>query len=191
MDFLTVVIAIATLFVLIAVGFGARKYSLIKDKHVHLISHILVNVSLPALTIASMQVPETAKTMGIVDQMLIVAVACTLPRLPLASFSAGSSPPLLKRKGFSSSCWSSRTPCSWGSRWPLRCSARLALLRDPLQCPVLLPGLYPRRLAACPGPAREDRSQGPSLPGLVAAIVGLASSFSSTRSPPRFSPDWI
>jgi len=75
MDFLTVVIAIATLFVLIAVGFGARKYSLIKDKHVHLISHILVNVSLPALTIASMQVPETVKTMGIVDQMLIVAVA--------------------------------------------------------------------------------------------------------------------
>ena len=75
MDFLTVVIAIATLFVLIAVGFGARKYSLIKDNHVHLISHILVNVSLPALTIASMQVPETVKTMGIVDQMLIVAVA--------------------------------------------------------------------------------------------------------------------
>lgn len=75
MDFLTVVIAIATLFVLIAVGFGARKYTLIKDKHIHLISHILVNVSLPALTIASMQVPETAKTMGIVDQMIVVAVA--------------------------------------------------------------------------------------------------------------------
>jgi predicted permease len=75
MDFLTVVIAIATLFVLIAVGFGVRKYTLIKDNHVHLISHILVNVSLPALTIASMQIPETAKTMGIVDQMLVVAVA--------------------------------------------------------------------------------------------------------------------
>jgi Predicted permeases len=75
MDFITVVIAIATLFVLIAAGFGARKYGLVKDNHVHLISHILVSVSLPALTIASMQVPETTQTMGIVDQMLIVAVA--------------------------------------------------------------------------------------------------------------------
>jgi predicted permease len=74
MDFITVVIAIATLFVLIAAGFGARKYGLVKDNHVHLISHILVSVSLPALTIASMQVPETAQTMGIVDQMLVVAV---------------------------------------------------------------------------------------------------------------------
>ncbi len=99
MDFLTVVIAIATLFVLIAVGFGARKYYLIKDKHVHLISHILVNVSLPALTIASMQVPRLQRPWGSSTRCLSSPWRTTLPHLPLASSSARFLPTTPEEKG--------------------------------------------------------------------------------------------
>lgn len=75
MELLPVIIAIASLFVLIGVGFAARKVNLLNGNRVHLISHILVNISLPALSITSLQVPETATTMGIVDHMFLVAFA--------------------------------------------------------------------------------------------------------------------
>ena len=74
MDLITVLVAISFLFALIGVGFVARRYNLLKDDFVHLLSHVLVNIALPAITISSMQVPHTAKTMGIVDSMLVVAV---------------------------------------------------------------------------------------------------------------------
>jgi hypothetical protein len=73
MELLAVIIAIASLFALIGAGFAARKYGILNGNHVHLISHVLVNIALPALTISSMQVPDTAKTMGIVHSMLLVA----------------------------------------------------------------------------------------------------------------------
>jgi len=74
MDLITVLVAISSLFALIGVGFVARRYNILKDDFVHLLSHVLVNIALPAITISSMQVPHTAKTMGIVDSMLAVAV---------------------------------------------------------------------------------------------------------------------
>ncbi len=73
MEPFAILTAIISLFVLIGIGFAARGYGILNGGRVHLISHILVNISLPALTISSMQVPETAKTMGIVDSMLFVA----------------------------------------------------------------------------------------------------------------------
>jgi predicted permease len=75
MELITIFIAIFSLFIIIGFGFAARKYGILNGDRVHLISHILVNIALPAITISSMQVPDTAKTMGIVDSMLMVAGA--------------------------------------------------------------------------------------------------------------------
>lgn len=73
MDLVTIFIAILSLFVIIGIGFVLRRYGLLNGDRVHLVSHILVNIALPAITISSMQVPHTAKTMGIVNSMLLVA----------------------------------------------------------------------------------------------------------------------
>jgi predicted permease len=73
MELISILIAIFSLFVIIGIGFAARRYGILNGDRVHLISHVLVNVALPAITISSMQVPDTAKTMGIVDSMLLVA----------------------------------------------------------------------------------------------------------------------
>jgi hypothetical protein len=73
MEPLALLIAIISLFALIGLGFAARRYGILNGDRVYLISHILVNIALPALTISSMQVPDTAKTMGIFDSMLLVA----------------------------------------------------------------------------------------------------------------------
>ena len=73
MDLITILVAISSLFALIGVGFFSRRYSIINSDFVHLLSRVLVNIALPAITISSMQVPHTAKTMGIVDSTLIVA----------------------------------------------------------------------------------------------------------------------
>ena len=67
MELITIFIAIFSLFIIIGVGFAARKYGILNGDRVHLISHVLVNVALPVITISSMQVTHTAKTMGIVD----------------------------------------------------------------------------------------------------------------------------
>ncbi|HVP97056.1 AEC family transporter [Methanoregula sp.] len=75
MELVAIIIALVTLFILIGTGYAARKYGILNGDRVHLISHVLVNVALPALSISSLQVPETATTMGIVDVMLLVAVA--------------------------------------------------------------------------------------------------------------------
>ncbi|HNX16745.1 MAG TPA: AEC family transporter [Methanoregula sp.] len=73
MDLVTIFLAILSLFVIIGVGFVLRRYELLNGDRVHLISHILVNIALPAITISSMQVPHTAKTMSIVNSMLLVS----------------------------------------------------------------------------------------------------------------------
>ena len=75
MDLLSVFTAIFFLFLLIGIGFGARKYRILNTSSVHTISHILVNVALPALTISSMQVPLTDRTIGITESTLAIAVA--------------------------------------------------------------------------------------------------------------------
>jgi len=75
MELFPVLFAIGSLFAIIGVGFAARRYNIISGDFVHLLSRVLVNVALPAITISSMQVPHTAKTMGIVDSTLLVA-AC-------------------------------------------------------------------------------------------------------------------
>jgi len=75
MELFPVLFAIGSLFAIIGVGFVARRYNVISGDFVHLLSRVLVNIALPAITISSMQVPHTAQTMGIVDSTLLVA-AC-------------------------------------------------------------------------------------------------------------------
>nr|WP_319376032.1 AEC family transporter [uncultured Methanoregula sp.] len=75
MDFLLVSSAILTLFVIIGIGFILRKYGIPNGNRVQWISHILVNIALPALTIRSMQVPLSATNIGIAESMLLIAIA--------------------------------------------------------------------------------------------------------------------
>jgi len=75
MEFLSVLLAIASLFVLIALGFLLRRKDILTGSRVHRISHILVNIALPALTISSMQLPHTDASFGMVDSTLFVALA--------------------------------------------------------------------------------------------------------------------
>ena len=75
MDFVTVFTSILFLFFIIGIGFTTRKYGILDTGRVHGISHILVNIALPALTISSMQVPLTDKTIGITESTLALAVA--------------------------------------------------------------------------------------------------------------------
>jgi len=73
MQIIAVFLAILSLFVIIGIGYIAQKSGILNQDRVHLISHILVNVALPAITISSMQVADTAKTAGIADSTLLVA----------------------------------------------------------------------------------------------------------------------
>jgi hypothetical protein len=75
MNFIAVSFAILSLFILIGFGFLLRKKGILDGTRIHWISHILVNIALPALTISSMQMPSTEQTIGIVDHMLVVAFA--------------------------------------------------------------------------------------------------------------------
>ena len=75
MDFFAVFIPILSLFVIIGVGFFARRHGLLNADRVHTISHVLVNIALPALTISSMQVPDTSQTMAMVYGTLAIAFA--------------------------------------------------------------------------------------------------------------------
>lgn len=75
MELIAIILAIASLFVIIGIGYAARKYGLLNGSRVHLISHILVNIALPAITISSMQVPLTDQTLSIMDRTLLVAGA--------------------------------------------------------------------------------------------------------------------
>ena len=123
MELITILIAIFSLFVIIGIGFAARRYGILNGDRVHLISHVLVNVALPAITISSMQVPDTAKTMGIVDSMLLVAGGYYLAAFLISILICQFLPSTPAKQGSSSSCWSFRTPCSWASRWRRRSSA--------------------------------------------------------------------
>ena len=73
MDFFAVIASILSLFIIIGIGFFARRHGLLDAGHVHKISHILVNIALPALTISSMQIPYTSKALTMVDSTLMVA----------------------------------------------------------------------------------------------------------------------
>jgi predicted permease len=75
MDFFSVLTAILFLFLIIGLGFAARKQGILNSDRVHGISHILVNIALPALTISSMQVPLNEQSIGIVNSTLFFAVA--------------------------------------------------------------------------------------------------------------------
>ncbi|MFA4860930.1 AEC family transporter [Methanoregula sp.] len=75
MDFLLVFLSIIYLFLIIGTGFVLRKYGVLNGNRVRWISHILVNIALPALTISSMQVPLSDATIGIAESMLLIAVA--------------------------------------------------------------------------------------------------------------------
>jgi predicted permease len=75
MDFFAVFIPILSLFVIIGIGFFARRHGLLNADRVHTISHVLVNIALPALTISSMQVPDTSQTMAMVYGTLTIAFA--------------------------------------------------------------------------------------------------------------------
>jgi len=74
MELFAIVLALIALFIIIAIGYLARIYGILNGDRVHFISHILVNVALPAISITSLQIPENATTMNIVDHMLVVAV---------------------------------------------------------------------------------------------------------------------
>jgi len=99
MELIAIIVAIASLFVLIALGYAARKYGILNGDRVHLISHVLVNIALPALTLSSMQVPDTAKTMGTVDHMLLVAVIYYLAALVAGIFICRFIPSTSEEKG--------------------------------------------------------------------------------------------
>jgi len=73
MDFFAVIASILSLFIIIGIGFFARRHGLLDAGQVHKISHILVNIALPALTISSMQIPYTSKALTMVDSTLMVA----------------------------------------------------------------------------------------------------------------------
>ncbi|MGB8891900.1 MAG: AEC family transporter [Methanoregula sp.] len=73
MEILTVFLAIISLFVIIGIGYIAQKVGILNHDRVHLISRILVNIAIPAITISSMQVSRTVATMSIVNNMLLVA----------------------------------------------------------------------------------------------------------------------
>ncbi len=73
MDFPAIFSAILFLFLIIGIGYLLRKHGFLNGERVHGISHILVNIALPALTISTMQVPHTEQTIAIVDSTLILA----------------------------------------------------------------------------------------------------------------------
>jgi malate permease and related proteins len=75
MDFFAVLASILSLFAIIGIGFIVRRHGILNADRVHTISHVLVNIALPALTISSMQVPYTSQAMGRVDTTLAVAFA--------------------------------------------------------------------------------------------------------------------
>ncbi|WML67794.1 MAG: AEC family transporter [Methanoregula sp. SKADARSKE-2] len=73
MDFLTVISAILLLFLIIGIGYVLRRHGSLNSSRVHGLSHILVNIALPALTISSMQIPYTEASAGIADSTLTLA----------------------------------------------------------------------------------------------------------------------
>ena len=73
MDLIAVTLSIAALFVLMGAGFAARKHGIFGPSRVHLLSHILVNFAIPALTLTSMQVPRTGAAVGMAATALTVA----------------------------------------------------------------------------------------------------------------------
>jgi malate permease and related proteins len=75
MEFINVFTAILILFLIIGLGFFARKHGILDKNSVHWVSHILVTVAIPALTISSMQVPFTAQNVAIVGKTLFLAFA--------------------------------------------------------------------------------------------------------------------
>ncbi|MFA5221727.1 MAG: AEC family transporter [Methanoregula sp.] len=75
MDFFAVLISILTLFVIMGIGYTLRKRGVLDASRVHMTSHVLVNIAIPALTIMSMQMPNTGNAVGMADQMLLVAFA--------------------------------------------------------------------------------------------------------------------
>jgi len=75
MDILAIIAAILSLFFLIGIGFLARRHGYLEAPRVYQISHILVNVAIPALTISSMQVPNTGPALGMVEVTLTIAFA--------------------------------------------------------------------------------------------------------------------
>lgn len=84
MDLIAVIIAILSLFAMIAAGFFARRHGYLGEERLYQISHVLVNIALPALTISSMQVPNTGPAIGMVESTLAVAFAYYLGAFLLA-----------------------------------------------------------------------------------------------------------
>jgi malate permease and related proteins len=75
MDFFAVLISMITLFVIMGIGYFLQKHGTLDGNRVHLISHVLVNIAIPALTIMSMQMPNTLQEVGLADHTLLLAFA--------------------------------------------------------------------------------------------------------------------
>lgn len=75
MDIVPVIVSILTLFLMIGAGFFTRRHGHLKEPVVHRISHILVNIALPALTISSMQVAHSDHSLELVNTTLAIAFA--------------------------------------------------------------------------------------------------------------------
>lgn len=75
MDFLPIVTSILYLFVIIGIGFTARRLGVLDSHRVHWLSHILLSIAIPALTIISMQVSLNSTTIRITEHMLFIAFA--------------------------------------------------------------------------------------------------------------------
>jgi hypothetical protein len=75
MDFFAVLLSMFLLFVVMGIGYFLWKFGALDGNRVHLISHVLVNIAIPALTIMSMQMPNTLQVVGMVDRTLLIAFA--------------------------------------------------------------------------------------------------------------------
>jgi predicted permease len=75
MEILPVFSSILLLFLIIAFGYALRKTGVLDTGRVEKISHIIVLITLPALTIASMQVPLSPATIKISEHMIFIALA--------------------------------------------------------------------------------------------------------------------
>lgn len=90
MDLILIAGRIATLFFLIAIGFAAARTGIITRTGARLLTSVLVNITLPALILVSMQIPLTPDSLGstavifgiaIVYYVIAFALAWTVPRL--------------------------------------------------------------------------------------------------------------
>jgi predicted permease len=174
MDLISIITALAGLFVIIGIGFAAKKYGILNGDRLHLISHILVNVSLPALSIVSLQVQQTPANMSIAGHMIVVAFACYLSAFVIGLVLFRFIPSTLEEKGifqfmliFSNSLFMGIPVAT--AMFGASSLFYVILFNVPFYLLVFTLGVWLLNRGA----GRFDIKKFLLSPGLVAAIVGL------------------